>query len=373
VVPALRAEFALTASQGALLTSSVQVGFVTGTLVSAALTLPDRIDPRRLFFASALAGAAANAMIAHLNPASTAVVALRFVTGMTMAGVYPVGMKLAASWARRDTGLLIGILVGALTLGSASPHLFAGLISDWRGAIRLASLVAAAGGLLVLAIGVGPTIAKAPPLDPRLALRLWTQRGLRLANLGYLGHMWELYAMWAWLGVFLTASFSQLLPAEEAGRSAKLVTFASVSAGAIGSLAGGWIADRVGRTALTSGAMAISGSCAVVVGLLFGGDPWLLAALCVVWGVTIVADSAQLSASIVELSTPGLVGTMLTMQTCSGFLLTLVTIQALPYVVDAVGWRYAFAFLAIGPAFGVASMLALRRLPESRKLAGGRR
>jgi MFS family permease len=222
-------------------------------------------------------------------------------------------------------------------------------------------------------MGIGPLTGRAPPLDPRLAFTLWKIRPLRLANFGYLGHMWELYAMWAWLGLFLASSFGERLPADEAARLAKLVTFASVGAGAIGCLAGGWLADRIGRTALTAGAMAISGACAAVVGLLYGGPVWAVTLLCVVWGITIVADSAQFSAAIVELSGPGLVGTMLTMQTCAGFLLTMVTIHALPGVVEAVGWRYAFAFLAIGPVFGVIAMLRLRALPESRTMAHGRR
>ena len=377
VLPVLQAEYAIGPTLASMYSSAVQVGFVAGTLGSAILGLADRLDMRRFFMASCLLASGANAVILVVEPTSAVVIFCRFLTGAAMAGVYPVGMKLATTWARQgakgDIGLLVGFLVGALTFGTATPHLFnafGGL--DWRFTIATTSLVALFAALLINLVQIGPNLVPAPKFDPRVALRAYTRPALRYANLGYLGHMWELYAMWAWIAFFLQASFA--LHLEAADFWSRLATFAVIGVGgALGAVSGGLLADRIGRTALTMGAMAASGTCALVIGFLFGAAPWLVFAVALVWGITVVADSAQFSAAVAELSDPGTVGTMLTMQTSVGFLLTLVTVHLMPPLVDVFGWHVAFAALAAGPFFGVWAMARLRCHPDSRRVASGLR
>ncbi|MBX9831618.1 MAG: MFS transporter, partial [Burkholderiaceae bacterium] len=209
VIAQIQAAQPLSGREVSLLTSSVQLGFVVGTLLSAALSLADRWEPRRLFALSALTAAGATMALAFLEPAGLVVYALRFLTGMCMAGVYPVGMRLAATWARGDLGLLVGLLVGALALGSASPHIVSGLLDiDWRWIYVIASVGALLSGLGIRYFTVGPRLQRAASIDMGRMLQAWRNPSIRLANLGYLGHMWELYAMWAWLCTFLTVSFA---------------------------------------------------------------------------------------------------------------------------------------------------------------------
>ncbi len=356
----------------ALLTSAVQIGFVIGTILSALLSLADRHDPRRLFALSAATAAIATGCLVFLDPTGPAVILLRMLTGVCMAGVYPVGIRLVATWARGDVGLLIGLLVGALTLGSASPHLLAAFGGmDWRSIYAAASGFAALAAVLVCFVRIGPNMTRARRIDLGKLRQGWTSPAIRKANLGYLGHMWELYAMWAWLGLFLQQSFAAR-GLEGGNVKAALLTFFAIGAGALGSWLGGVLADRFGRTTVTIGAMAISGSAAAIAGWLFAAPLILLIMVTLVWGLTVVADSAQFSAAVTELAAPDAIGTLLTIQTCAGYLLTLLSIQLVPLVQGHLGWPGAFTMLAIGPLLGCIAMWRLRSDPEARRIAGGK-
>ena len=376
IMPSLKSEFTLSDDHAALLTSSVAVGFVFGTLISAVIGLSDRIQPRRLFMFSALAAGVANGAILLVEPTSWAVIALRFITGASMAGVYPVGMKMAATWAKKDTGLLVDLLVGALTIGSAFPHLFnaAGGI-DWRFTLAATSALALGSAVLINFVTLGPALGMRSRFEPAAMFKAWSDKAMRLANFGYFGHMWELYAMWAWIGLFLQASFLSRpeMATGEAKFLANLASFAVIGVGAAGCLLGGLFADRVGRTTLTMAAMAVSGTCALISGALFGAEPWLLLVLCAIWGVSVIADSAQFSSSVIKLSEPSNIGTMLTMQTSIGFMITLASVHLIPYLVEMVGWGWAFAPLAAGPFLGFWAMARLRAHPNAIKLANGNR
>jgi MFS family permease len=377
VTPALTREWDLSGASAAWLTMSVQLGFVAGALGSAVLNLADRWSAPRLIAAGSLAGALATAAIPLLELRLAGAVALRFATGAALAAVYPVGMRLMATWTREDRGLGLGLLVGALTVGSASPHLLRGIggAGDWQAVLYLAALLAAAGGLLVAAtVRYGPYRTAAPRLSWRQFTAVVRERPLRLASFGYFGHMWELYAMWTWLPAFLIASYTAARPlagAALAERFAALATFAAVAAGGPGSLLWGRLGDRWGRSSSTILSMAISGGCCLAIGLVFE-SPWAAVAVALLWGFTVVADSAQFSTAISELCEPEYTGTALSAQLALGFLLTMVSIQVTPLIAGATGWRWTFTILAPGPLLGIAAMAMLRRLPESARLAGGR-
>src|SRR6185503_7762767 len=271
--------------------------------------------------------------------------------------------------------LAIGILIGALTVGSAVPYLIRGLTNlPWRHVLLAASLLAIAGGVVVWTfVREGPHRFPSARFDVRMAGAVFCDRAPRLACFGYLGHMWELYAMWAWIGPFLAASLEARGGGSYAGLNASAATFLVIAIGALGCWIGGWASDRWGRTALTMIAMAASGICALAIGLTFGAAPALTLLVAGVWGITVIADSAQFSTAVTELSPPAYVGTALTTQTCVGFAITIASIWLIPAVAQLVGWRWGFAALAPGPLLGIAAMARLRGLPESLRLAGGRR
>jgi MFS family permease len=369
--PELAAEWGLTPGETALLTTAVQLGFVAGALLSSVLTLADVVRPRYLFAGSALAGAAFTALIAAAVETAAPAIALRFLTGMALAGVYPPGMKLLTGWFREGRGFAIGVLVGALTVGSALPHLIraVGGVGQPRTVLYGAAALATVGGLLALRVEPGPYQAPAAPFDPGAIGRILRDRATMLANGGYFGHMWELYAVWTWIPAFLVAS-----TAARGGdpSAASLVAFGTIAVGGAGAVLAGSAADQLGRTTVTAASLAVSGAACLTVGFLFGGPPVVLVPFLLVWGFAVVADSAQFSAAVSELAEDSYVGTALTLQTAVGFLLTTASIQLVPVLVEAVGWQWAFAPLALGPLVGIASMLWLRGLPEAARLAGGR-
>ena len=358
------AEFHLSPSETAWLTMAVQGGFVIGTLISALVNLPDIVNPRRLFAAGCVAAAAANASLVRADGVIM-LIALRVVTGAALAWVYPPGMKIAAGWFEQRRGAALGILIGALTVGSAFPHLLASASATipWRALMLAASALALIGGALVVtAVGDGPYVASSAPFDPAAVGRVFSDRRTRLATLGYLGHMWELYAVWTWIAAFASASFGAggATPASAAGSA---VAFATIGSGAIGSAAAGLFADRIGKARVASSAMIVSGACCATAGFLFHAPPPLLYLFAIIWGVAVVADSAQLSALVAQFSPRDHVGTALTIQTCAGFLLTMASIRLLPLAAQAIGWRWVFVCLVPGPLFGV---LALRGLANER-------
>jgi MFS family permease len=370
VVPTLQREWGISAAAGVWLTASVQVGFVAGAVTSTVLSLADRFRPQVLLGTCAAGAALTTAALAAFVDSLLPAIAIRFLTGVFLAGVYPVGMKLMASWsAPALRGKAFGVLIGALTLGSAVPHLISSMGDlPWRNVMASAAALAATGALTaVVAIRPGPyaETASARP-NRRYALAMFKEQRPKLANIGYFGHMWELYALWTWLPMYLLAS--------QGGKDSTLQTgltmFLTMGVGGVaGALFGGWAADRWGRPKAAAMALAVSGSCCLLSPLMFWAEGIPMLIFLLVWGAAVIADSGVFSTSLSENVDPRYIGTALTTQTAIGFLLTVVTIQLVPLFAAIVGWQYAFVLLLPGPLIGVLAMRRLARTePPTRKV-----
>ncbi len=374
IASALETEKGFSSGDIAWLTIAVQLGFVAGTLLISLTNLADLVNARTLFGVSAVTAGVLNLGIIPLDSFGQ-VIAVRFATGMFLGGVYPPAMKILSGWFQRGRGIALGTMIGALTIGSGSPHLLRSVFADqWEATIVLSSVLAAIGGLMVWRlVRDGPYDVRGAEFSPRYMFRTFTDRAPRLVLLGYLGHMWELYAMWAWIGAYLAAVYGARPLIGDRLDLASALAFAVFFAGAVASFGAGVLAERFGRSVVTAAAMVISGSTALAIGFVPCDWSALVVFLALVWGASVVADSAQFSTAMTELGAPEYRGTLLTFQTGLGFALTAITIRLVPFIENASGWGPAFAILAIGPALGAVAMMRLRALPEARAMAGGRR
>jgi predicted MFS family arabinose efflux permease len=350
----LQRQWGLAAESVGHVTSAVQLGFISGTLVFAFLALADRHSPRRVFFACALLGAAANAALVLAPPGLAVLVALRFATGFFLAGIYPVGMKIASGWYQRDLGNALGFLVGALVLGTAFPHLLKALGAEWPWQVVLlgASALAAAGGVLMLVlVPDGPHLAQGARFDPRALAVIFRSRGFRSSVFGYFGHMWELYAFWAFVPVALAARVAET--------QVPLWSFVVIGAGFLGCVLGGLASLRAGSARVAATQLAASGACCLAWPLFFAAPPGLLLAFLVFWGIVVVGDSPQFSALNAANAPREWVGSALTIGNCIGFAITIVSIQLLTAALAWLPLQYLFLLLVPGPVLG---LLALRPL-----------
>ena len=360
VIPQLRDEWGLSDGAAAWLTIAVQLGFVAGAFLSSLLNLSDVLPVRTIIIVSAFSAAAVNLFLL-VSSGPWSAIPLRFLTGAFLAGLYPPALKLMATWFRSRRGMALGVMVGALTLGSALPHLVNALGGlDWRTVIAVTSAFTAAGAVIVwLWVTEGPHPFPPAVFDIRQARQVFRNREVALTSVGYFGHMWELYAMWAWFIVFFRASLAE--NGSDDGTLAAAAAFGVIGVGALGCGIAGAIADRWGRARVNFWSLAASGACSIAIGLAFGRSAWIVVAIALIWGFAIVADSAQYSTLVTEHADQRYIGTALTLQLAGGFLLTVVTIWLIPWFERAVTWRWAFLLLVPGPLIGMVAMHRLER------------
>ncbi|QUX97668.1 MFS transporter [Marinomonas sp. CT5] len=372
IIPELIKVWHLSNNAASWLTNAVQLGFVVGALSASLVNLPDIIRLNRLMALSALLAAISNSLLL-LTPSVEVAILLRFLTGMCLAGVYPAALKLMATWFTKGRGLALGFLIGALTIGSSAPHLFRAVTDNiqWQWVVLVSSSTSLfAAVLFSWKVKEGPYAFGKALFDPKQCLKVFTSKPLFLVNMGYFGHMWELYAMWAWLLAYANAA-SLHLESFPFG-SPSMFCFIVVASGSVGCILGGVLSDRFGRCYTTIGMMSVSGCCALLMGFVFDGPGWLLASVAVIWGMSIIGDSAQFSAAVTELADKDFVGTALALQLGIGFALTVIAISILPLLANALdGWQWVFLILVPGPVIGSVAMALLRRLPDAERLAAG--
>ena len=363
IAPQLIEAWNLNASLEAWLSASVPIGFVIGAVCSSFLGIADRFNPRKVFAISAFLGALMNAGLIFVDSGFFGIL-LRVMTGVTLAGVYPIAVKILSQWFPKNRGLAIGILIAALTLGSSLPHFVVMFFStvNWKLVIVCSSVLALLSAFIVIfVLKDAPVQLKRLPFSLKLIRKVVMNKPVMLANYGYFGHMWELYAMWTWLPAFLQASFSTSSP-EIPHWFIALSSFGSIGiAGGIGCVVGGLLSDKIGRANLTILSMIISAICCTLIGFTFGQSIWLTLLISLIWGMSVISDSAQFSVAVSEIAEDDYVGTALTFQMCIGFLLTIFSINLIPILQRIVGWEWVFTILAIGPVLGIVFMVTYKR------------
>lgn len=357
ILPELKTLWGLTDTQGSYLTIMVNIGFVVGSLLSALINLPDRIYPHILFFLSALLAGVTTLITVWLATDLISGMFFRFITGMALAGVYGPALKLISTWFKKRRGMALGFVVGAITVGSASPHLIKGLGASWEVVLIITGLSAVFAGVLVIFfVNVGPYSMPRGKFDLKAIPHILSYRPVRLSNYGYFGHMWELYGMWSWFGVFLTHSLKN----SNINEHASLLTFLIIASGFFGAWFGGIFADKYSREQVSLWSLGISGSISLIIGF-FLNITWVIIFLGIIWGISIISDSAQFSALVTEYVDQRYVGTALTLQLAIGYILTIFVIFLIPLIETLVGWHYTFIILVPGSLFGFISMLRLNR------------